>query len=679
MPRPPSPSSSPRPPSPPRPRSASAPTRRGYWAFADRMQARIDRYWDDAGRPLLGLQLGRALRRAAHARGRRQRDHHGPARNDRRARRLVDALVASPPFVATAPPRWKDAQTHAPGFVASMHTRRSNQHLVVDSEVIDGLRYAWLARRELGLSDAQARAIADRIHRTAMGSYWRWPTIRLNQINWYALVYAANATVTGSPRLLRHDLRLQIERFVARARGRRGRRRQPRRRAALQLPAAHAADRADEHRLRRVREHHRLLHARVRPGPPGRHAARRRPPPARLMRAVADARAGGLLDPRRLRELGHGLRLPALAPGQEARAQPAGADRHRDGAGARAAPGRARVGEVDARPRLRALRAPARARRRRAARPVLRRPRAPAAGRERAAGARADDLQRGARRSPPGSARRAPKSRRRCTRSTPTPAGWRSRRPTTTPRSCRAAAARIPYGGIDLARLYDGRQEVAAGIGGRPPASFGLLVRDISGRRTFATQLPDRGRLRLTQAPHGVRAAPPRGRAAHTRARSRTCARPGSRRGRGWLGAHEPSLHVTSSCRRPGRCGGRARSGRASVDVLFPSWGAGAEVTLVLRDGTTRRSARSVSRCGRVAHLRVTSRHGALRGAAADPPARRDRAPAAPAPAELGAARRPDARGPARARRAGARRALQRPLRARGTRTGRGDRGPPGQ
>ena len=147
------------------------------------------------------------------------RDHHGAARNDRRARRIVDALVSSPPFVATAPPRWKDSQTHAPGFVSSMHSIRSNQHLVVDSEVIDGLRYAWMARRELGLSDDQARAIADRIHRTAMGSYWRWPTIRLNQINWYALVYAANATVTGSPRLLRHDLRLQIERFAARARG----------------------------------------------------------------------------------------------------------------------------------------------------------------------------------------------------------------------------------------------------------------------------------------------------------------------------------------------------------------------------------------------------------------------------------------------------------------------------
>ena len=85
--------------------------------------------------------------------------------------------------------------------------------------MIDGLRYAWIARRELGLSGRQAAAIRDRIHRTALGAFWRWPVIRLNQINWYALVYAANATVTGSPRLLRHDLRLQIERFVARARG----------------------------------------------------------------------------------------------------------------------------------------------------------------------------------------------------------------------------------------------------------------------------------------------------------------------------------------------------------------------------------------------------------------------------------------------------------------------------
>src|SRR4051794_35237544 len=201
------------------PASASALDEQDYWAFADRMQAKIDRYWDDDAGLYSGFSSGAHSDVLLTLSVAALRDHHGPARNDRRARRIVDALVDSPPFVATAPPRWKDAQTHAPGFVASMHTLQSNQHLVVDTEVIDGLRYAWMARRELGLSDAQAAAIADRIHRTALGSYWRWPTIRLNQINWYALVYAANATVTGSPRLLRHDLWLQIERFAARARG----------------------------------------------------------------------------------------------------------------------------------------------------------------------------------------------------------------------------------------------------------------------------------------------------------------------------------------------------------------------------------------------------------------------------------------------------------------------------
>ncbi len=44
--------------------------------------------------------------------------------------------------------------------------------------------------------------------------FWRWPTMRLNQVNWYALMYAADATVTGRPGLLRRDLRAQLARFV---------------------------------------------------------------------------------------------------------------------------------------------------------------------------------------------------------------------------------------------------------------------------------------------------------------------------------------------------------------------------------------------------------------------------------------------------------------------------------
>ncbi|MEA2312432.1 MAG: hypothetical protein QOE28_2400, partial [Solirubrobacteraceae bacterium] len=197
------------------PAAAAGPLREpGYWAYADRLQQALERYWDPRTGtfgPSAPLNADALLTYSVAA----LRGHQGPARDDARARNLVDALVASPPFVTTVPPRWRDSQSHAPGFVTSLDRRFSNQHLVIDSEIIDGLRYAWRARQALGLSSAQSAAIADRLHRTASGRFWRWPMIRLNQINWYALVYAADAEVTGNPVLLRHDLRLQIARFLA--------------------------------------------------------------------------------------------------------------------------------------------------------------------------------------------------------------------------------------------------------------------------------------------------------------------------------------------------------------------------------------------------------------------------------------------------------------------------------
>ena len=68
----------------------------------------------------------------------------------------------------------------------------------------------------------------------------------------------------------------------------------------------------------------------------------------------------------------------------------------------------------------------------------------------------------------------------------------------------------FPYGGLDLARLFDGNQDVAANIGGTPPASFGALVRDVNGRRVLASQVArtsvDRSvtPLQLTKAPSGA-------------------------------------------------------------------------------------------------------------------------------------------------------------------------------
>ena len=68
----------------------------------------------------------------------------------------------------------------------------------------------------------------------------------------------------------------------------------------------------------------------------------------------------------------------------------------------------------------------------------------------------------------------------------------------------------FPYGGIDLARLFDGDQEVAATIGGRPPGAFGLVARRGDGRILLATQRARRRLnrrvtpLRLIRAPRGV-------------------------------------------------------------------------------------------------------------------------------------------------------------------------------
>ena len=62
----------------------------------------------------------------------------------------------------------------------------------------------------------------------------------------------------------------------------------------------------------------------------------------------------------------------------------------------------------------------------------------------------------------------------------------------------------FPYGGVDIARLFDGQQDVAGGVGGRPPASFGVVVRSGAEDRR---RLPARGRAatRPARAARGAR------------------------------------------------------------------------------------------------------------------------------------------------------------------------------
>ena len=76
------------------PTTASALDEKGYWAFADRMQTRIDRYWDDSEGLYSGMSSGAhadvLLTLAVAA----KRDHQGPARNDRRATTFQSMSVA---------------------------------------------------------------------------------------------------------------------------------------------------------------------------------------------------------------------------------------------------------------------------------------------------------------------------------------------------------------------------------------------------------------------------------------------------------------------------------------------------------------------------------------------------------------------------------------------------------
>src|SRR6185295_9258668 len=73
----------------------------------------------------------------------------------------------------------------------------------------------------------------------------------------------------------------------------------------------------------------------------------------------------------------------------------------------------------------------------------------------------------------------------------------------------------VGYGGIELARLYDGDERPVATIGGRPPAAFGVVVRDVANRTLLASQtsrlqpsLADPP-LRLTRAPRRSSASTP--------------------------------------------------------------------------------------------------------------------------------------------------------------------------
>ncbi len=652
-----------------------------YWALADRMQQRVDRRWDeDAGYFRLGgggvEPMANSMQLLTYSVAAMQ-GHEGPSRNDHRARLLADRLVSAPPFVTA---KTGAGQVHAPGWVNSMTSRAAGQHLVFDAEVVDGLVYAYRARKALNLPAATVTKIRDAIHRTARGSFWRYPTIRLNQVNWYALMYAADATVTGDSTLLKHDMYLQLKRFFAGVRGNAARAGNfgPGMRfhylPGTSVNARMNVDSAEYANI--VLTFTRFYDQARRAGMPALNGSEKSVMHEWITRAVSgywthsgymnwdsglgferwhQAKKLGLTQEALVGLASSDSLLPGAKWGRWSKALlDSGFDFYERQA-ARSPGGLVdgvlfnltAVPQAESSARL-------------------------AASRIQANVARAIDagLGRKASSEPPPLYAYDPDI---------------GRLAVTTPTYNTAIVAvnqhAFPYGGLDLARLFDGQQEVAANIGGRPPAAFGLLVRDLNGHQVTASQL-GRGRVqpgvrpvRLTKAPRGAGAV-------SAAAVGRAYAGPFTDlRATGTSATRELALRVThrftpdwiqtnwTVTRRTG-------TARYTADVLFPSWrgvSGAASVVAVLRDGTRDddRHAADPAQLGRLSlgaqrAQRLRRRSRLTAGRRRRPHAARQRAVLGPAP-------RSDPRHPDRPREALQPRRAGRPPHA-GSRRAGGDR-----
>ena len=107
-----------------------------------------------------------------------------------------------------------ESQLHAPGWVANMANRDSAMHVSIDPKVARALYYAWRAREQLGLSDALVARMVQVVRSVASSPFFLYPSIRLNQINFFAEIHACAVSMTGDPSLLRHDYRRQLDRFL---------------------------------------------------------------------------------------------------------------------------------------------------------------------------------------------------------------------------------------------------------------------------------------------------------------------------------------------------------------------------------------------------------------------------------------------------------------------------------
>ncbi len=196
----------------------SSEARADYLSTADRLQVHLDPIWSadrgayDPGPGATTTQVNGALllvHSVAALHG-----HDGPARNDQRAR-LIARFLTGPRVWTDRPLPGAEPEIRGPGWRAAPDF--PSQHPVFEVEAAEGLASAYLARDVLGLDAATVEAIRSQIARVATGPDFAWPALRLNQHNWNSSILAAHATVNGRDDVLADGLRRHLARFTGAA------------------------------------------------------------------------------------------------------------------------------------------------------------------------------------------------------------------------------------------------------------------------------------------------------------------------------------------------------------------------------------------------------------------------------------------------------------------------------
>jgi hypothetical protein len=197
------------------------------WAAADALATALDRYWnpalgayvvDGSVRVRLNAEM-LLLHSYAAVAGRRS----GAAARPDRVEPLT-RLLTTDMYLATLDgqltPAVQEGRTvtaHAPGFT-DVNGTASSMHHALDAVAMRALATSWRARDAVRLSAGTRALVQDRVAAVARSPFWRMPSRLLNQVNWNADVYAADATVNGDATLLQQDYAQQLGWFLQHSR-----------------------------------------------------------------------------------------------------------------------------------------------------------------------------------------------------------------------------------------------------------------------------------------------------------------------------------------------------------------------------------------------------------------------------------------------------------------------------